>query len=84
MAVFTSDSTSAPAPALTRVELVNKTQLQWLLTQVNTYVNDTWRPQVNAAPNRYIDAYDDDQGVYTVDHRQKSYNGKAMGRLWAS
>jgi len=33
MAISASTSASAPAPALTRVELVSKTQLQWLLTK---------------------------------------------------
>ncbi len=79
-----SASASAPAPALTRVELVNKTQLDWLLTLVNAYVDDTWRSQVAGALHRCIEAYTDDQGGYTVEYRQKSYDGKAMGRLWAS
>ncbi len=51
---------------------------------MNTYVDGTWRPQVAAALNRCIDAYDDVQGGYTVEYRQKTYGGKAMGRLWAS
>ena len=65
-------SASAPTPALTRVELVNKTQLDWLLTQVKTYVDETWRPQVAGALRRCIEAYDDDQGGYAVDYHQKS------------
>jgi hypothetical protein len=77
-------SASAPAPVLTRVEMVNKTQLQWLLTQVNNYVDDTRRPQVVGALIRRIGAYDDDMSVYTVEYRQKVYGGKAPGRLWAS
>ncbi len=84
MAASASASASASAPALTRVEMVNKTQLQWLLTQVNTYVDDTWPPQVAGALHRCIEACDDDQGGYTVEYHQKSYDGKAMGRLWAS
>jgi hypothetical protein len=79
-----SASAFAPAPALTRVEMVNKTQLQWLLTHANTYVDDTWRPQVTGALHRYIEAYDDDKGGYTVEYRQKRYDRKAMGRLCAS
>ena len=76
--------TSASAPALARVQLVNKTQLDWLLTQVNTYVDDTWCPQVAGALHRCIEAYDDHHGGYTVEYRQKTYGGKVMGRLWAS
>ena len=81
-----SASASAPAlpSALTRVELVNKTQLDWLLTQVKTYVDEDWRPQVAGALHRCIEAFDDDQGGYTVEYHQKTYGGKAMGRLWAS
>jgi hypothetical protein len=58
---------SASTPALIRVEMVNKTQLKWLLTQVNIYVNDAWRPQVAGALHRCIEAYDDDEGGYTVE-----------------
>jgi hypothetical protein len=62
MVASASASVSAPvlAPALTRVELVNKIQFQWLLTQVNTYVDDTWCSQVTGDLNRCINAYDDD------------------------
>ena len=87
MAASASASASAPASApviITRVELVNKTQLQRLLTQVNSYVDDTWCRQVTGAIRRCIDAYDDDQGGYSVEYRQKAYDGKAMGPLWAS
>ncbi len=59
-----SASASASAPAITRVD---KTQPQWLLTQLNTYADDTWRPQVTGALHRCIDAYDDDQCGYTVE-----------------
>ncbi len=84
MAASASASASTPAPALTRVELVNKTQLDWLLTQVITCVDEAWRPQVAGALHQCIEAYNDEQGGYTVEYRQKSYGGKAMGRLWAS
>ncbi len=33
---------------------------------------------------RCIEAYDDDQGGYTVEYHQETYGGRAMGRLWAS
>ncbi len=82
MAASASASASAPALALTRVELVNKTQLDWLLIQVKTYVDEAWRPQVAGALHRCIEAYDDDQGGYTVEYHQKTYGGKAIGRLW--
>ncbi len=62
MATSAFASASAPAPALHRGELVNKIQLDWLFTQVKTYVDDTWRPQVAGALHRCIEAYDDDQG----------------------
>ena len=51
---------------------------------MNNYVDDTWRPNVAGALRRCIEAYNDDQGGYTVEYRQISYGGKAMGRLWAS
>ncbi len=79
-----STSTPAPSPALTRVELVNKTQLYWLLTQVKTYVDEAWRPHIAGALHRCIEAYDDDQGGYAVEYHQKTYGGKTIGRLWAS
>ena len=53
-------STSALAPAVTRIELVTKTQFDWLFTQVKTYVDEAWRPQVAGALHRCIEAYDDD------------------------
>ncbi len=83
-AMVTSASAYVPAPALTCVELVNKTQLQWLLTHVSAFLDDMWRPQVTGALHRCIDHYDDNQGGYTVEYRQKSHGGKAMGRLLAS
>ena len=75
---------SATAPALPRIELVNKTQLDWLPTKVKTYSDKAWCPQVAGALHRCIEAYDDDQGGYTVEYHQKTDGGRAMGRLWAS
>jgi hypothetical protein len=49
------------------------------LTQVKTYVDEAWRPQVAGALYRCIKAYDDDQGGYTVEYHQKTYGGRAMG-----
>jgi hypothetical protein len=51
---------SAPAPALIRVEVVNTTMLDWLLTLVKTYVDKARRPQVSGGLHRCIEAYDDD------------------------
>jgi hypothetical protein len=71
-----SASIPAPARALTRVKLVNKTRLHVILTRLITYVDDSRRPQGTAALNRCIDNYDSVQGGFAVKNCQKTYGGK--------
>ena len=67
-----------------RVEHIKKCQLGWLKARVDFYADEASRPQVAAAIQRCIDAYDDEEEGYVVEYHRKVFGGSPAGRQFAS